>query len=250
MPPASHKYEDVLENTDIVSNFSKNYDINQTSQSNFDQSDRFEESNIEDYYSFEQVSPDRFEESNIKDYDNFEQVSPEREKNVMKFSNEAYADLMELFIKHNLNNKTGNAIIKFFDKHSNLSTSPLPKNIEAGRKLMDIMNVQKLPYSKHCILDYKNKEYFVYYRPIKSCIESLLSNPDIIKNFIYKYQFLQSDRETLYSEQYSGNWWKNTEASIQLEAHILSIILYSDATTTDSLGKSSLHPIYISLGNI
>ncbi|RHZ79385.1 hypothetical protein Glove_148g26 [Diversispora epigaea] len=250
MPPASHEYEDVLENTDVVSNFSKNYDINQTSQSNFDQSDRFEESNMEDYYSFEQVSPDRFEESNIEDYDNFEQVSPEREENVMEFPNEAYADLMELFIKHNLNNKTGNAIIKFFDKHSNLSTSPLPKNIEAGRKLMDIMNVQKLPYSKHCILDYKNKEYFVYYRPIKSCIESLLSNPDIIKNFIYKYQFLQSDGETLYSEQYSGNWWKNAEASIRPEAHILSIILYSDATTTDSLGKSSLHPIYISLGNI
>ncbi|RHZ47919.1 hypothetical protein Glove_564g7 [Diversispora epigaea] len=250
MPPASHEYEDVLENTDVVSNFSKNYDINQTSQSNFDQSDRFEESNMEDYYSFEQVSPDRFEESNIENYDNFEQVSPEREENVMEFPNEAYADLMELFIKHNLNNKTGNAIIKFFDKHSNLSTSPLPKNIEAGRKFMDIMNVQKLPYSKHCILDYKNKEYFVYYRPIKSCIESLLSNPDIIKNFIYKYQFLQSDGETLYSEQYSGNWWKNAEASIRPEAHILSIILYSDVTTTDLLGKSSLHPIYISLGNI
>ncbi|RHZ57354.1 hypothetical protein Glove_390g5 [Diversispora epigaea] len=195
MSPASHEYENVLENTDV--------------------------SNMEDYYSFEQVSPDRFEESNIEDYDNFEQVSPEREENVMEFPNETYADLMELFIKHNLNNKTGNAIIKFFDKHSNLSTSPLPKNIEASRKLMDIMNVQKLPYSKHCILDYKNKEYFVYYRLIKSCIESLLSNPDIIKNFIYKYQFLQSDGETLYN-----------------------------ATTIDSLGKSSLHPIYISLGNI
>ncbi|RHZ51505.1 hypothetical protein Glove_477g11 [Diversispora epigaea] len=219
MPPASHEYEDVLENTDVVSNFSKNYDINQTSQSNFDQSDRFEESNMEDYYSFEQVSPDRFEESNIEDYDNFEQVSPEREENVMEFPNEAYADLMELFIKHNLNNKTGNAIIKFFDKHSNLSILPLPKNIEAGQKLMDIMNIQKLPYSKHCILDYKNKEYF-------------------------------SDGETLYSEQYSGNWWKNAEASIRPEVHILSIILYSDATTTDSLGKSSLHPIYISLRNI
>jgi hypothetical protein len=33
-------------------------------------------------------------------------------------------------------------------------------------------------------------------------------------------------------------------------AHILSIILYSDATTTGVLGKSSLYPIYISLGNI
>jgi len=32
--------------------------------------------------------------------------------------------------------------------------------------------------------------------------------------------------------------------------HILSIILYSDATTTDTLGKSSLHSIYVSLGNI
>ncbi|RHZ86328.1 hypothetical protein Glove_52g119 [Diversispora epigaea] len=189
MPLASHEYEDVLENTDFVNNFSKNYDINQTSQ----------KSNMEDYDSFEQVSPDRFEESNIEDYDNFEQVSPEREENVMEFPNEAYADLMELFIKHNLNNKTENAIIKFFDKHSNLSTSPLPKNIEASRKLIDIMNVQKLPYSKHCILDYKNKEYFIYYHPIKSCIESLLSNPDIIKNFIYKYQFLQSNMEDYYS---------------------------------------------------
>jgi len=30
----------------------------------------------------------------------------------------------------------------------------------------------------------------------------------------------------------------------------LSIILYSDATTLDTLGKSSLHLIYIFLGNI
>jgi hypothetical protein len=30
----------------------------------------------------------------------------------------------------------------------------------------------------------------------------------------------------------------------------LSIILYSDATNVDTLGKSQLHPIYISIGNI
>ena len=33
-------------------------------------------------------------------------------------------------------------------------------------------------------------------------------------------------------------------------ATILSIILYSDATNCDKLGKSQLHPIYLSLGNI
>ena len=31
---------------------------------------------------------------------------------------------------------------------------------------------------------------------------------------------------------------------------ILSIILYSDTTNCDNLGKSQLHPIYLSLGNI
>jgi len=45
-------------------------------------------------------------------------------------------------------------------------------------------------------------------------------------------------------------WWKITQESLPIGASLLSIILYSDATTTDTLGKSQLHPIYLSLGNI
>ncbi|RHZ72838.1 hypothetical protein Glove_238g18 [Diversispora epigaea] len=56
--------------------------------------------------------------------------------------------------------------------------------------------------------------------------------------------------EKSYGEQNFGNWWKYAEESIPSSAFILSIILYSDATTTDTLGKNSLHPIYLSLGNI
>src|SRR6185369_16208325 len=41
-----------------------------------------------------------------------------------------------------------------------------------------------------------------------------------------------------------------TKASLPHGSNLLSIILYSDATTTDTLDKSSLHPIYISIGNI
>ena len=40
------------------------------------------------------------------------------------------------------------------------------------------------------------------------------------------------------------------QESLPTGAKLLSIILYSDATTTDTLGKSQLHPIYVSLGNI
>ena len=45
-------------------------------------------------------------------------------------------------------------------------------------------------------------------------------------------------------------WWKTTEDTLPTGARLLSLILYSDATTTDTLGKNQLHPIYLSLGNI
>ncbi|RHZ78920.1 hypothetical protein Glove_154g5 [Diversispora epigaea] len=158
---------------------------------------------------------------------------------------------MALVIENNLNNKAGNAIIKFFNKHSDLSQlSPLPKNIETGRKFMDKMNISQLSYSKYCVLTHNSQDYFVHYRPIKNCIKNLLSNPDILKNLMFRYENLKIEDEKSYGEQNSGNWWKRAERSISNHANILSIILYSDATTTDTLGKSSLHPIYVSLGNI
>ncbi|RHZ47714.1 hypothetical protein Glove_571g8 [Diversispora epigaea] len=60
----------------------------------------------------------------------------------------------------------------------------------------------------------------------------------------------EPEEEKSYGEQNSGNWWKYAEESIPSSAFILSIILYSDVTTTDTLGKNLLHPIYLSLGNI
>ncbi|RHZ50884.1 hypothetical protein Glove_490g71 [Diversispora epigaea] len=68
----------------------------------------------------------------------------EETETIPKFSNNTYSDLMTLIIQHNLNNKAGNAIIRFFNKHSNLPTSLLPKNIEQGRKLMDRMKLINL----------------------------------------------------------------------------------------------------------
>ena len=47
-----------------------------------------------------------------------------------KFPNNAYADLITLVLKNKLSTSTGNEIISFFNKHSNLSISPLPKNIQ------------------------------------------------------------------------------------------------------------------------
>ncbi|RHZ59106.1 hypothetical protein Glove_365g66 [Diversispora epigaea] len=132
----------------------------------------------------------------------------EETETIPKFPNNIYSDLMTLIIQHNLNNKAGNAIIRFFNKHSNLPTSPLPKNIEQGRKLMDRMK----------LINLLNKE--------------------------------KTNNNRNYNEQYTSNWWARTEKTLPTGSYLLSIILYSDASTTDSLGKNTLHPIFVTLGNI
>src|SRR5436305_8633516 len=43
---------------------------------------------------------------------------------------------------------------------------------------------------------------------------------------------------------------RNVENSLPTDAKLLSLILYSDVTNVDSLEKSNLHSIYISIGNI
>jgi hypothetical protein len=77
-----------------------------------------------------------------------------------------------------------------------------------------------------------------------------LAVPDITQNFALTFENYEHEGESVYKEQNNGIWWKNTEGSLPTGAKLLSLILYSDATTTDTLGKSQLHPIYLSIGNI
>ncbi|GBC01857.1 hypothetical protein RclHR1_04360002 [Rhizophagus clarus] len=156
--------------------------------------------NIEEINQNENVIKDILEDSgselNEKDF---------KAKINMNYPNEAYGDLMSLVTKYKLSNVTGNAIIKFFNKHANLDKSPLLKSIEQGRKYMDNMKLPSLMYTKTC-----------------------------------------HNGERKYSEQNIGIWWENIEKSLP-DAKFLSLILYSDVTNIDILGKSQLHPIYLSI---
>jgi hypothetical protein len=164
--------------------------------SNIEKCENFDEilpASLQSCENFDEILPaslrscENFLSASLRSYDEPEE-EPEVES-IREFPNEAYADLMTLVIENNLSNKAGNAIIKFFNKHSDLSQSlPLPKNIETGRKFMNKMNISQLSYSKHRILIHNDQEYFIYYRPIKNCIENLLSNPEISENFLFNYE--------------------------------------------------------------
>lgn len=110
---------------------------------------------------------------------------------VYDYPNEAYGDLMSLVTKHKLSNVTGNAIIKFFNKHANLNKSPLPKSIEQGRKYMDSMNLPSLEFTKTCVMNYNNKEYYLHHRLLINCIQNILSIPDISQNFALTFKKIE-----------------------------------------------------------
>ena len=89
----------------------------------FDKSGQNEEANE----SFNQ-SMIIFDDRNDQIEDTFEDILEDSDLNEeseieanTNYPNEAYADLMTLVTKYKLNNATGNAIIKFFNKHTNLS---------------------------------------------------------------------------------------------------------------------------------
>ena len=105
-----------------------------------------------------------------------------------EFPNEAYKDLMLLVTKYKINNKAGNEIIRFFNKHSTLTKSPLPRNIEKGRAFMNNMKFSDLEFNKILIACHNNKDYFLYYQDLIRCIKNILAIPDITQKFALSYE--------------------------------------------------------------
>ena len=99
-------------------------------------------------------------------------------------------------------------------------------------------------------MTYMEETYYLHHRQIFDAIKELLSNKEILDNCTFDFKPLYHEGQRIYSEQYTGMWWERVQESLSEDAKVLSIMLYSDATTCDHLGKTSEHPIYLTLGNI
>jgi hypothetical protein len=141
---------------------------------------------------FEETS-EIFEETLFFDkFKDSEDLETEEELEKPEFPNEAYKDLMLLVTNHKLNNKAGNAVIRFFNKHSTLLKSPLPKNIKKGREFMNKMNYPNLTFNKICITYYNGKEYFLHYQNLINCIKNILEVPGMItEDFALSYKYYE-----------------------------------------------------------
>jgi hypothetical protein len=163
--------------------------------------------------------------------------------------NNIYREFMEIVMEYQLSNSCGDRIIKLINDNRNSAENQLPINTKEGRKFLDANEFPYMKFKKVPITNFQNVDYNFYYQPIIHGIKVLLLQPEINKEFIFKYQNDDTSVRT-YGEQFKSNWWINTEKTIPVDNRLLSIIIYADSTTCDHLGKTSEHPIYISLGNI
>ena len=201
-----------------------------------------------------------------------------RPERVAEWPNDAYREFMELVIKGNISNKIGDKIIKFFNKYSNLKNSPLPKSTKNGKDYLNQINSPSVDFKEKVVATYKEVDFKLYYRPIFRAIQALMQRPIVSENFVHKgvlnkkmvsqlsdiatkesikyltnflnFHKVDGNITRIFGEPYESNWWLETEKTLPPLNHLLSIILYSDTTTFDGLGKTSGHPVFLTLGNL
>jgi hypothetical protein len=175
-------------------------------------------------------------------------------EHIAEWPNDVYREFMELIVEGNISNKIGDKIIQFFNKHSNLEKSPLPKSTKNGKDYLNQINSPSINFKEKTVATYSGVDFKLYYRPIFRAIQTLVQRPEVADNFVHKGVMRVSrdnNSETRkYGEPYECDWWLETEKSLPPMNHLLSVILYSDATTFDGLGKTSGHPVFLTLGNL
>ena len=88
-------------------------------------------------------------------------------------------------------------------------------------------------------------------RPIFRAIQALIQRPKVADNFVHKGSLRTSQSgERVFGKPYECDWWLDTEKTLPFLNNLMSIILYSDVTTLDGLGKALGHPVFLTLGNI
>ena len=167
-----------------------------------------------------------------------------------EWPNDIYREFMEIVMEYQLSNSCGDRIIKLIDKSRRApDENRLPKSTKEGRKFLDVNEFPYMKFKTVPITNFQDTIYNFYYQPIIHGIKVLLLQSDVNEEFIFKYRNNDTSFKT-YGEQYESDWWNVTQKNIPPDNHLLSIIIYADSTTCDHLGKTSEHPIYISLGNI
>ncbi|GES77014.1 hypothetical protein GLOIN_2v1836976 [Rhizophagus clarus] len=158
---------------------------------------------------------------------------------------------MVLIVESNISNKVED---KFFNRHSNLEKSPLPKSTKDGKDYLNQISSPSIDFKKKSVTNYAGVDFKLYYHLIFRAIQALVQQPEVADNFVHKGVVKVSQntesKTRIYGKLYECDWWLKTEKLLPPMNNLLSVILYSDATIFDGIGKTSGHPVFLTLGNL
>ena len=80
-------------------------------------------------------------------------------------------------------------------------------------------------------------------------VDAFLRNPSVasLLHFGYTRELSPADGSELFSEMWTGHWWRDEEAKLQLEDDLLAVILHLDDTP---YWNKSVAPLFLTLGNL
>ena len=120
--------------------------------------------------------------------------------------NNTYWEFIELISKHQISNKADNNFLKFFNKYSNLETSPLSTSVSIGKEFVDNTLIPHNEYKVMTIWNNRNQTITLWYRPLVIAIKSLMTLDSINESLVLKYRKKICNRKAIFEEQYNCNW--------------------------------------------
>ncbi|CAB4414542.1 unnamed protein product [Rhizophagus irregularis] len=179
----------------------------------------------------------------------YEILNSKTEPKQSLWPSETYREFMTAVTQYHLSDAAADSMLRIIRKSC---TETLPSSTRKGRMYMDQMDIKNFNIKTKNLCEFEGKIYKFQYRPIFDAIKSLVSNTDLSKDFLFDYneQWESNKNGTLvrvYSEQNTANWWRERQNPF---SKILAVMIYTDGTTLDSLGKQSEYPIFLTLGNI
>ncbi|RIA87636.1 hypothetical protein C1645_827479 [Glomus cerebriforme] len=156
-----------------------------------------------------------------------EDDSDEINENDQSFLN--YGDQSMLFLEGNNRNMSFDKGISISEGNKSNLISETSSNEDVFENILEVVSQSEMN------ANYPNEVYgHKYINNMKLPNINILSISDISKNFALSFEKLE----------------ENAEIFLPMDAKLLSLILYSDATNVDVIGKKQIHPIFVIIGNI
>ncbi|GBB87842.1 hypothetical protein RclHR1_14330004 [Rhizophagus clarus] len=169
------------------------------------------------------------------------------------YQSNAHQQFSQIIVKHQLHEDAINDVISLITNVTNKDPKELgiPNNAKEALKFIDLIgdNLSQDWFETETIM-YNDQQYILRHRNIIACIKEMLNGEyGNTCQFFYKEE-LDKFGNQLYSDPCTADWFKQTQYnSKNSKSGIIGLILYSDATICDTLGKIQKHPIFVSLCN-